>query len=78
MAKIAIVFFSAEGHTRKQAEAVGDGAKKVDGADVEVFAISQAGDLPDGAWDDLEAAMEPIQRTRLFSGNQPQQQYRLE
>jgi NAD(P)H dehydrogenase (quinone) len=56
MSKIAIVYVSGEGHTGKQAEAVADGARKTEGAEIEVLSISQEGNLPDWAWGDLEAA----------------------
>jgi NAD(P)H dehydrogenase (quinone) len=53
MAKIALVYFSGYGHTRKQAEAVTDGAKEVPGAIVSVFALDHNGNLPEGSWDAL-------------------------
>jgi len=52
MAKLAIVFFSGHGHTKKQAEAVVEGAKGA-GADVTVLEIDKEGKLPDGGWDKL-------------------------
>jgi NAD(P)H dehydrogenase (quinone) len=55
MAKIAIVYFSGYGHTRKQAEAVREGAARVNGAAVSVIEIDQDGNVPDGAWDLLAA-----------------------
>jgi NAD(P)H dehydrogenase (quinone) len=53
MAKIAIVYFSGYGHTKKQAEAVTSGANEVTGVVVSVLAIDQNGDLPAGSWDTL-------------------------
>lgn len=53
MATIGIVYFSGYGHTKKQAEAVAAGARKVAGATVSVFAIDKNGDLPEGSWDIL-------------------------
>jgi NAD(P)H dehydrogenase (quinone) len=41
MAKIAIVYFSGYGHTKKQAEAVTAGASEVACAEVSVLAIDQ-------------------------------------
>jgi NAD(P)H dehydrogenase (quinone) len=68
MRQIAIVFFSGEGHTQKQAEAVADGARRVDGVEVEVFAISKEGNLPDGAWVNLEAADAIIYGSPTYMG----------
>jgi NAD(P)H dehydrogenase (quinone) len=68
MSRIAIVFFSGEGHTLKQAEAVADGAGKVDGAEVEVLSISQEGNLPDWAWGHLEAADAIIYGSPTYMG----------
>jgi multimeric flavodoxin WrbA len=68
MAKIAIVFFSGEGHTRRQAEAVVDGAKEIDGAEIQVLAISQEGNLPDGAWDILQTADAIIYGSPTYMG----------
>lgn len=53
MSTIGIVFFSGYGHTKKQAEAVAEGASGVAGATVKVFEISQDGELPEGSWDEL-------------------------
>ena len=54
MAHIAIVYFSGYGHTAKQAEAVAEGVAGV--AQVTMLPIDHAGELPEGAWDTLEAA----------------------
>jgi len=51
MTRIGLVFFSGYGHTRKQAEAVAEGASSVDGANVQSFEIDQNGDLPEGSWE---------------------------
>jgi NAD(P)H dehydrogenase (quinone) len=53
MAKLAIVYFSGYGHTKKQAEAVRDGAAGVAGADVTMFQIPADGVLPADIWDTL-------------------------
>ncbi len=52
MSKIAIVYFSGYGHTAKLAEAVRAGA----GAEATLYAIDQNGELPEGAFDALNAA----------------------
>jgi multimeric flavodoxin WrbA len=56
MAKIAIVYFSGYGHTRKQAEAVHAGAAAAAGAEVATLAIDAEGNLPDDAWQTLAAS----------------------
>lgn len=53
MARIAIVFFSGYGHTKRQAEAVHEGAASVAGTEAALFAIDQEGNLPDGTLDAL-------------------------
>lgn len=53
MSTIGIVFFSGYGHTKKQAEAVAEGASGVPGATVKVFEIGQDGELPEASWDQL-------------------------
>ncbi len=50
MAKVAVVFHSGYGHTLRVAQSVAEGA----GA--ELLAIDAEGNLPDGAWDTLNAA----------------------
>ena len=55
MANVGIVFFSGYGHTKKQAEAVRDGADSVDGATVTVFEIGEDGGLADESWETLGA-----------------------
>lgn len=50
----AIVYFSGYGHTKKQAEAIYEGAARAGKA--ELIAIDQEGNLPEGAWDILAAA----------------------
>jgi NAD(P)H dehydrogenase (quinone) len=55
MAKIAIVYYSGYGHTKKQAEAVHAGAAEVAGATVTTLAIDKDGNLPDGTWEVLAA-----------------------
>jgi NAD(P)H dehydrogenase (quinone) len=56
MAKIAVVFHSGYGHTRKQAEAVLAGASSATGAEAELIAIDAEGMLSDAHWATLAAA----------------------
>jgi NAD(P)H dehydrogenase (quinone) len=56
MATLSIVFHSGYGHTRKQAEAVREGAAGVAGATVDLIAIDAEGNLPDGGWETLAAS----------------------
>jgi NAD(P)H dehydrogenase (quinone) len=56
MVNVAIVFHSGYGHTKKQAEAVQQGAAGVAGAQVEVLALDAEGQLPEGGWVRLAAA----------------------
>ena len=68
MSKIAIVFHSGYGHTKRMAEAVADGAKG------ELVAIDAEGNLTDAQWAELEdalaalalAAAPPITRSTLY------------
>ncbi|MBI3231069.1 MAG: flavodoxin family protein [Burkholderiales bacterium] len=55
MAKVAVVFHSGYGHTKKQAEAVLAGAQKVD-ANAQLVAIDAEGNLSDEQWAILHAA----------------------
>lgn len=50
MAKIVVVYHSGYGHTAKQAEAVAQGAGAA------LHAIDQQGNLPEAAWQALDAA----------------------
>jgi multimeric flavodoxin WrbA len=56
MAKIATIYFSGYGHTKKQAEAVHLGAASASGATATLIEIDKEGNLPDGAWDTLDQA----------------------
>ena len=56
MSHTVIVYHSGYGHTRKQAEAVHQGAAGVAGATAELLEISAEGELPAGGWQKLEAA----------------------
>ena len=50
MSKIAVVFHSGYGHTKRMAEAVAEGAQG------ELIAIDAEGNLPEGGWEQLAAA----------------------
>lgn len=50
MSKVAVVFHSGYGHTQRLAQAVAEGAA------AELLAIDADGNLPEGAWDTLNAA----------------------
>src|SRR5450830_1766652 len=56
MSKVAIVYHSGDGHTKKQAEAVQAGAASAAGATVDLIAISAEGDISDADWATLDAA----------------------
>lgn len=55
MTKIAIVFHSGYGHTKRVAESVAKGAES-EGASVDLVAIDAEGDIPDAGWAVLKAA----------------------
>ncbi len=63
MAKVAVVFHSGYGHTLRMAQAVAEGA----GA--ELLAIDAEGNLPDGAWDTLNAADAVIMGSPTYMGS---------
>ncbi len=54
MTNTVILYFSGYGHTRKQAEAVYEGAAKA--GDAELIAIDKEGNLPEDAWEKLAAS----------------------
>lgn len=56
MSKIAIVYHSGYGHTKKQAEAVQAGAERVAGAEVLMVPIDAEGNLPENGWTLLDGA----------------------
>jgi NAD(P)H dehydrogenase (quinone) len=56
MAKLAIVYHSGYGHTRRMAESVHAGAAGVPGAEARLVAIDAEGNLPGGGWEALAAA----------------------
>lgn len=69
MAKVAIVYFSGYGHTKKQAEAVQAGAASVAGAQVDVLAIDTEGNLPETAWATLQAADAIVMGSPTYMGS---------
>ena len=68
MTKVAIVYFSGYGHTTKQAEAVAEGVGRVSGAEVCLLRIDQEGNLPDSAWESLNAADAIIYGSPTYMG----------
>lgn len=56
MTKLAIVYYSGYGHTDVQANAVAEGARGVEGAEVELLKLSEDGELDAAAWAALDAA----------------------
>lgn len=71
MTKVAIVYFSGYGHTKKLAEAVQAGAAQ--GATVDVIAVDQEGNVPDAAWTTLEEANAIIFGAPTYMGTVPWQ-----
>ena len=56
MNSIVIVYYSGYGHTKKQAEAVAEGARSANGAEITLLAIDAEGNIPDATWAALEKA----------------------
>ena len=56
MAKIAVIYFSGYGHTKKLAEAVHAGAASASGATATLIEIDKEGNLPANGWETLDAA----------------------
>lgn len=69
MNDIAIVYFSGYGHTVKQAEALEAGASSVAGTNVHVLKIDENGDLPESAWETLDAASAIVFGSPTYMGN---------
>src|SRR3989338_172299 len=65
MSKIAIIYHSGYGHTKRVAENVAEGA----GSGAQLIAIDADGNVPDGAWDTLNAADAIIFGTPTYMGN---------
>jgi NAD(P)H dehydrogenase (quinone) len=66
MTKIGIVYFSGYGHTAKLAEAVRAGA--AERGEANLYAIDQNGELPEGAFDALDAADAIIYGSPTYMG----------
>ena len=62
MTHIAVIFHSGYGHTQRVAQVVADGAN------AELIAIDADGNLPEGAWETLEAADAIIFGTPTYMG----------
>lgn len=62
MTNIAVIFHSGYGHTQRVAQFVADGAQ------AELIAIDADGNLPEGAWETLEAADAIIFGTPTYMG----------
>jgi multimeric flavodoxin WrbA len=63
MAKIAVVFHSGYGHTLRMAQSVAEGAH------AELLAIDAEGNLPDAAWETLNAADAIIMGSPTYMGS---------
>ena len=68
MSKIAIVYHSGYGHTKKLAEAVQAGAAATSGASVDLIAISAEGTITDAEWATLDAADAIIMGSPTYMG----------
>jgi NAD(P)H dehydrogenase (quinone) len=73
MSKIAIVYFSGYGHTKKLAEAVEAGAAGVADASVSLLAVDAEGNLPEAGWAELQAADAIIFGAPTYMGSVPWQ-----
>ena len=67
MSKVAVVYFSGYGHTKRVAEAVAEGAK------ASLIAIDAEGNIPEAAWDELNAADAIIFGAPTYMGGAPWQ-----
>jgi hypothetical protein len=68
VSSVAIVYFSGYGHTAKQAEAVREGVASVENAKVKIYRISETGDLPEGAFEEIGAAHAIIYGSPTYMG----------
>ena len=68
MATIALLYFSGYGHTKKQAEAVRDGALSVAGTSVEMLQVGPDGNLSDADWETLADANAIIYGSPTYMG----------
>lgn len=65
MSSIVIVFHSGYGHTAKIAQAIADGA----GASASLLAIDAEGNLPEGGWEQLNAAKTIVMGSPTYMGS---------
>ena len=68
MSHTVVVYHSGYGHTRKQAEAVCQGAAGVAGASAELIEINAEGQLAEGTWEKLDAADAIVFGTPTYMG----------
>ena len=68
MTNIAIVYFSGYGHTKKQAEAVAEGANSVKGCDVTMLVIDKEGQWPEDMFNTLAAAQAIVYGSPTYMG----------
>jgi len=69
MTKVAIVYHSGYGHTRKQAEAVHAGAAGVAGVEATLYPIDAEGNLPEASWAALDHADAIITGSPTYMGS---------
>lgn len=67
--KVAVIFHSGYGHTRKQAEAVLAGAAAVAGTTAELVAINAEGEVDEAGWQVLDNADAIVFGTPTYVGN---------
>ena len=67
MSKVAIVYFSGYGHTHKQAQAVGQGARDA-GGEVAEYRIDDQGNLPEGVMEAIGGADAIIYGSPTYMG----------
>lgn len=68
MKQVAIVYFSGYGHTKKQAEAIMEGAGSVSGVQVHAIAVSPEGDISENSWTTLEQSDAIIMGSPTYMG----------
>lgn len=69
MTKLAVVYHSGYGHTRRMADAVLAGAAGVPGTAAQAIAINAEGNLPEGGWEALAAADAIVFGSPTYMGN---------
>jgi len=63
MSTVVVIYHSGYGHTKKQAEAVAEGAK------ADLIAINEAGDITEADWTKLDAAKAIILGSPTYMGS---------